>query len=280
MRNIWWWVIGVGFVSAFVLGGVIVAYESDDRVRVSFLDVGQGDAILVSRGGNQVLIDGGRDSQLLLERLGRALPFWDRTIEAVIATHPDEDHVGGLAALPSRYRVGAWLFNDAEHETVAWKLVREAAQGANVRAIRGTDIRISDTTRLEILYPFADTSFDPDDTNAGSVVARLSVSSETFLLTGDLPMTREPDVHPGHADVLKVGHHGSKSSTSDAWLDEVRPHDAILSVGEGNRYGHPAGEVLGRLVAHHAAVYRTDQQGTITYRCEETSGVCTVGMER
>lgn len=275
-----YWAVGGACVVALVFGGVVATYESDTRVRVSFLDVGQGDAILVSRGGEQLLIDGGRDGQLLLERLGRELPFWDRTIEAVVATHPDEDHVGGLTALAGRYRVGEWLLTGAEHDTAAWASVERAADGARVRAVKGTTVRLSDATRFEILYPFADTVFDDQDTNAGSVVGRLSVGPKTFLLTGDLPMTHEPDVRPGYADVLKVGHHGSKYSTSDAWLDLVRPHDAILSVGADNRYGHPAAEVVARLTAHHTTVYRTDQQGTIIYRCEESSGACVVTTER
>lgn len=274
------WFLGIMFVLTIFFGGLLLWYAFDNHVQVSFLDVGQGDAILVSRGSNQVLIDGGHDGQRVLERLGRALPFWDRTIETVIATHPDEDHVGGLVAVAGRYTVRQWIMTPVDHDTASWKFLEKAAEGSRLDVVRGSRVVFSDASYLEVLYPFANTVFDPRDTNDGSVVTKLHIGPHTFLLTGDLPVAREPDIRPGAADVLKVGHHGSKSSTGDVWLDEVRPHDAVISVGAGNRYGHPAPEVLQRLGMHQATVYRTDIRGTITYRCLEVEDLCEMMVEK
>ncbi len=278
MKRLGWWVLGGLAVAALLLGLVIAGYALDMRVRVSFLDVGQGDAILISQGTNQVLIDGGRDGTLLLARLGRALPFWDRSIETVIMTHPDDDHIGGLSALAGRYSVGEWLMTGATADTESWARVAALAS-PRVPAVAGTTIRLSGETRLDILWPHTDTPLDPKDTNRASVVTRLSVAGHTFLLTGDLPAAEEWELHPGHADVLKVGHHGSKYSTSDVFLSEVRPSEAVISVGAGNRYGHPAPDILNRLNQHGITVSRTDTDGTVTYHCPETTDACSVSTD-
>ena len=278
MKRFGWWILGGLMLIALLFGGAIANYALDTRVKVSFLDVGQGDAILISQGNNQVLVDGGRDGTLLLSRLGRALPFWDRTIETVIMTHPDDDHIGGLAALAGRYQVGQWLMTGAAADTEAWRRL-DALAVPRVPAVVGTAIKLSDQTTMDILWTYVDTPFDPQDTNRTSVVTRLSVAGHTFLLTGDLPAAEEWELYPGRAEVLKVGHHGSKYSTSDVFLSEVRPREAIISVGAGNRYGHPAPDILNRLDQHGIAVYRTDHDGTVTYRCPETADPCTVATE-
>lgn len=239
--------------------------------RIVFLSVGQGDAILISQGMNQVVIDGGRDGRLLLSRLGRHVPFYDRTIETLIPTHPDADHIGGLSALLERYRVETVFDTGARTDTKSAflfyrDLEREGTQ--MVPALRGTTLALPQGGKLSVLYPYAPLPADVSETNEGSVVARFEFGETSFLLAGDLPDEERfiPDLAP--ADVLKAAHHGSQYSTSDALLDLVRPSEAVISVGE-NSYGHPHASVLARLLAHGAAIYRTDTEGDIVYQCLE-----------
>lgn len=237
--------------------------------RIVFLSVGQGDAILISQGMNQVVIDGGRDGRRLLSRLGRHVPFYDRTIETLIPTHPDADHIGGLSALLERYRVETVFDTGARTDTKsAFLFYRDLEhEGARtVPALRGTALTLPRGGKLSVLYPYAPLPADMPETNEGSVVARFEFGETSFLLTGDLPDEERfiPDL--AQADVLKAAHHGSQYSTSNALLDQVRPQEAIISVGE-NSYGHPHANVLTRLLAHGVAIHRTDTEGDIVYTC-------------
>jgi competence protein ComEC len=230
---------------------------NDSLVRVVFLSVGQGDAILIQSGRQQILIDGGRGGSTLLGALGQELPFYDRTIEVVIATHPDADHIGGLSTLLDRYQVGQLIETGAltTNDTVDAKLLLKAIERTHtphaLLGRLGTSIELAQGGVL---------------TNDGSIVARFDFGETSFLFTGDLADEEEvlPDILP--VDVLKVAHHGSRYSTSDAWLDLVQPREAIVSVGK-NAYGHPAPEVMERLKARGIASYRTDELGPIGYRC-------------
>lgn len=242
----------------------------DDVTEVVFLNVGEGDAILISQGAHQILIDGGRDGRDLLYRLGRHVPFWDRRIEAVIATHPDADHIGGLVTLMRTYRIGQVLTTGAESDTDISRLFREAADRSapdrQEKIFRGATLHLPRGGELSVEYPLAPITGMPENTNAGSLVIRFTYGETSFLLTGDLPREEAalPDEQP--ATVLKVSHHGSKYSTSDAFLDLVQPKEAVISVGK-NSYGHPGAEVLERLSRRDIAVYRTDSEGDITYAC-------------
>lgn len=271
----WGWITKT--VLFALLAMLVVAFElwlyfirvDASTTRIVFLSVGQGDAILISQGMNQVVIDGGRDGRLLLSRLGRHVPFYDRTIETLIPTHPDADHIGGLSALLERYRVETVFDTGARTDTKSAflfyrDLEREGAQ--MVPALRGTTLALPQGGKLSVLYPYAPLPADVPETNEGSVVARFEFGETSFLLTGDLPDEERfiPDLAP--ADVLKAAHHGSQYSTSDALLDLVRPSEAVISVGK-NSYGHPHASVLARLLAHGAAVYRTDTEGDIIYTC-------------
>lgn len=245
-------------------------------LRVVFLDVGQGDAILITEGDTQVLIDGGAESRQLLGQLGRFVPFWDHRIETVIATHPDADHIGGLAAVIQRYRVGHFLSNGAEGQSGAAADLRQSLEQSSEtdRAVLGSGSRLvfPGGAELSVLFPAGGAAADLEETNEGSIVARLEYGQASFLLTGDLPHEEAvlPDIEP--AQVLKVAHHGSKYSTSDAWLARVRPEVAVVSVGK-NRYGHPADEVLLRLRAVGTEVLRTDEIGNIVFVCQQNACV-------
>lgn len=267
-------------ISFFVLfglvtmGGLLLWHLSlkEHETTITFLNVGQGDAILISQGTSQILIDGGRSGKELLGRLGRHVPFWDRQIEYVIATHPDADHIGGLPSLLRSYRIGAVLTTGAESETETSRLFQEATRQATgqgpTRVYRGATIAFPAGGELRAEYPrepLAGTN-SGIDTNDGSLVMRFVYGETSFLLTGDLPYEEQvlPDEIP--VTVLKVAHHGSKHSTSQAFLDLVQPQEAVVSVGENN-YGHPDPGVLERLRGRGVTIHRTDERGDISYKC-------------
>lgn len=237
-------------------------------VRVAFLRVGQGDAILISRGKNQVLIDTGKDSRALLSELGGLLPPWDRTIETVLLTHPDQDHVGAFPDLVARYRVGLLLSAELPEASEIGRMIGEIIDRQSVRRIdprSGLSITLAPDARLEVLFPDASYVSDAKHTNEGSVVALLRIGEDAFLFTGDLP--REEQVLPAmDIRVLKVAHHGSKYSTSEAFLDRTVPEEAVISVGK-NSYGHPAPEVIERLKRRGVRIFRTDVDGSVIYEC-------------
>lgn len=252
---------------------------------VTFLNVGQGDAILISEGSNQILIDGGRNGQELLSKIGRQIPFWDRTIEVVIATHPDADHIGGFPGLFAAYQVKTFLSTGAQGDTETAERLQAALKenadnesATDTRQIfRGSSLRFPGGGELVIEYPpapsGAPTAAANQDTNQESIVARFTFEETQMLLTGDLG--REEAVLPATApaDILKVAHHGSRSSTSDAFLDLVQPKEAVFSVGK-NSYGHPSAEVLTRLSDRGIVLWRTDRDGDVRYRCTREAQRC------
>jgi competence protein ComEC len=261
--------------TALLLGALFLWHLSilAHRTDVTFLNVGQGDAILISQGSSQILIDGGRSGKELLARLGRHVPFWDRRIEVVIATHPDADHIGGLPALLRTYHVDRILTTGAESDTeisrLFQKTVRDKTGGPPVTIFRGAEMVFPHGGTLSIVYPNGPlTSGDVRETNQGSIVARFVYGETSFLLTGDLAQEEQVLGESPKATVLKVAHHGSKYSTSDTFLRMISPTDAIISVGK-NSYGHPDSSVLRRLESAGARIYRTDELGDIRYRCFE-----------
>lgn len=247
-----------------------------ETTTVTFLNVGEGDAILVAQGSNQVLIDGGRSGKDLLARLGRQMPFWDRTLETVIATHPDADHIGGFPALLEAYSVPLFLYTGAESETETFALLKQslATHRTEVaKVFRGGRIQFSAGGELVVEYPLTSLPPEMKETNAGSIVLRFTFGATEMLFTGDLPNEEQviPDIR--HANILKVAHHGSKYSTSAVFLDRVRPQESVISVGK-NSYGHPSPDVLGRLGERGILIRRTDREGDVVYRCTHKRGGC------
>lgn len=254
--------------------GLFLLWVADVKTRteIVFLNVGEGDAILISQGTNQILIDGGRNGKELLSRLGRHVPFWDRQIEAVIATHPDADHIGGFTSVFMSYHVGSVFTSGAESDTETSRLFHDAIEAsfhAGPREIfRGVSFRFPDGGELIIEYPHGPLPKETKETNTGSIVARFTYGETSFLLTGDLPHEETVLSQEEPATVLKAAHHGSKYSTSEAFLDLVRPVEAVISVGK-NMYGHPAVETIERLRKRDITIHRTDQEGDIVYICKE-----------
>ncbi len=259
-----------------LMGGLLLWHLAllEERTEIVFLNVGQGDAILIMQGRYQVLIDGGRTSKELLGRLGRHVPFWDRKIEVVLATHPDADHIGGLPALLRAYDVDQVLTTGAQSETETsrqFQLATRENTGQDPRHIfRGAKIVFPKGGELMVEYPLAPMTenVSDQDTNEGSVVARFTYGETSFLLTGDLPREEAVLVHESPVTVLKVAHHGSRYSSSAPFLEQIRPQEAVVSVGK-NSYGHPDSEVLERLQKIGAVIRRTDEVGDIRYRCFE-----------
>ncbi len=229
-------------------------------LKIWFLDVGQGDAILVETpGGEQVLIDGG-PSRKVVQKLGGILWPWDRTIEAMVLTHPDADHVTGLAAVAETYAVGT-LYESGRRGNAGGdrRLDEEVDRQVRVRAGDSFDVG---GVHFDVLWPNADPA-SYESNNDASVVLRLTYGETSVLLTGDLEAAGERVVAEtvGPADVLKLGHHGSRTSTTPELLSAVRPRQAVIEVGEGNEYGHPTDLILARLAERGISVLRTDQNG-------------------
>jgi competence protein ComEC len=269
------------FTLAIILS-VIILHEKNSPLRVAFLDVGQGDSILISEGSQQLLIDGGKDGKLLLEKLGKYVPFWDRNIETIIETHPDQDHIGGLIDVVGAYEVNAILETKMQSDSQTFKKLEDEIAKNNIEKVeakKDVTIKFASGAIAEILYPLeAVTDINGKDTNMYSVVVKLTVGENKFLFTGDLPTTQENILLENNigisANFLKVAHHGSKYATSNEFLETVKPTDAIISVGKNNSYGHPNREVLQRLLVHKINIIRTDESGDIVYECKNINSDC------
>ena len=262
-------------ISILILIMFITLFSTADAPmdKVAVLDVGQGDAILLQSGAQQALIDGGQ-GRVVLERLAEELPWFDRTIEVIMVTHPQRDHVEGLLHVLERYDVSLVLLPEAVHSSQlqeAWldMLLEKKIPYRFARA--GQRLALGEL-QLSILSPLqseAALAATAADINNASIVARADWDDVSFLLMGDAEARVErllvdswsPSVLA--ADVLKVGHHGSKSSTTAELLAAVQPRLAVVSAGAENRFGHPHAEVLNRLA--NTSLWRTDSGGTVRF---------------
>ncbi|TSC80008.1 MAG: competence protein ComEC [Parcubacteria group bacterium Gr01-1014_29] len=252
--------------------------ESRDGLMVYFFDVGQGDSIFIQvENGTQILIDGGPDDAVLAE-LGRVMPFYDRTIDMVVLTHPDADHLNGLVEVLERYRVKTVLETGVKHETAQyaeWNKRLSERGIPIVHAVRGQVFRIDDGLMLSVLAPFSSQNEkEAKKINNTGVVARLDYYDTSLLFTADIEKDIEEILAAVFADsidadVLKVAHHGSKTSSVADFLAAVTPEAAVISVGKSNRYGHPAPEVLNRFENIKARIFRTDIDGAVVLRADE-----------
>jgi len=246
-------------------------YRAPKNLEVDFLDVGQGDAILIKApAGQNVLVDGGPD-KTVIKRLAENLPWWDKRIDLMILTHPHDDHVTGLVDVLKRYQVKKILYTGATHNTpnyLAWlKLVRDQKVPLAIIDKEQT-ISLGAGAKLEILYP--DESFlnkTVEDLNQSSIVLMLYYGRNKFLLMGDAGDLVEKKLMAKGADlsaeVLKVGHHGSQYSSSQEFLEKVRPNLAAISAGQDNDFGHPNLRIIKRLERLGTEIFRTDLNGTV-----------------
>jgi competence protein ComEC len=243
--------------------------EGNGKLIVSFLNVGQGDAIFIqSPTGKQVLIDGGPDASVL-QGLASEMGFFDRTLDMVIVTHEDRDHVGGLVDVFTQYAIGTFVRSEQQGESTEARIIDDLTKlerSQVVYARRNMSFDLGASTTLTILFPDRDPS--GLESNTASIIAKLAYSSTTFLFTGDAPKEIEEylvELDPNFldSDVLKLGHHGSRTSSLLRFLKAVSPQLAIVSAGKNNRYKHPHTEVLERLAQQHIPMQSTAEHGTI-----------------
>jgi len=248
--------------------------EKEDGLKVYFFDVGQGDSVFIETGdGKQVLIDGGPDNKVI-QRLSEVMPFWDRTIDIIILTHPDQDHIAGLPEVLKRYKVRGIVETGIEcqkPECLIWKKLKEKEGAVKISARLGDKLVLDENTRLFVFNPFDDLSGKKvSKANNTSVVVKLIYGGYSFLLTGDIEKQIEEKLVLAGIDIdsdyLKIAHHGSKTSSAESFLDGISPLLAFIS--SGNRYGHPHQEVTERLENKGIKYYRTDELGTIILTCK------------
>jgi competence protein ComEC len=238
-------------------------------LEVNFFDVGQGDAIFIEGPQrHQILIDGG-PSSIILEKLAKEMPFWDRTIDLIILTHPERDHLFGLIEVLKRYKVENILWTGIIRDTPEFKEWEKLIENEGAKIfIAKSGQKIASEFSLDVLYPFENLEGQElKDSNNTSIVAKLIFGQNSFLFTGDAYqsaerelLTKEADID---SDVLKVAHHGSKTSSAEEFIEKVSPEIAVISVGKDNTYGHPHQEVLETLIKYGIRILRTDEQGDI-----------------
>ncbi len=245
--------------------------QTSANVTIKFIDVGQGEAILIALPEKTVLIDAGPTGSApkiaqVLQELGR------NKIDYLVATHPDEDHIGGMADVISSTQIGTIYAPNKTNNTATYRKFLTAIQNNNLQitlAETGTIIDQTDSYKLEILWPKKDANFP--DTNDYSIIIKLSVGNKTFLFTGDAPTNAILDSNPGHIDVLKLSHHGSRTGTTEQLVRKLSPTYAVLSYAVDNSYGHPMQSVLNALHKHSVEVWGTGANGTITITCDGTN---------
>ena len=245
--------------------------QASANVTIKFIDVGQGEAILIALPEKTMLIDAGPTGSApkiaqVLQELGR------NKIDYLVATHPDEDHIGGMADVISSTQIGTIYAPNKTNNTATYRKFLAAIQNNNLQitlAEAGTIIDQTDSYKLEILWPKKDANFP--DTNDYSIIIKLTVGNKTFLFTGDAPTSAILDSNPGHIDVLKLSHHGSRTGTTEQLVRKLSPTYAVLSYAVDNSYGHPMQSVLNALHKHSVEVWGTGANGTITITCDGTN---------
>lgn len=251
--------------------------NNNPYLKVVFLDVGQGDAIYIEApNGRQVLIDGGPDATLL-SRLSKVMPFADRSIDMIIATHPDMDHIGGFPLLLDNYKVTSIIENGTISTTAISESLEEKVIKKKINKIiakRGMHIVLDDKRNIYFDILFPDRDVTNLESNEASIVGKLVYGENSFLFTGDASIYTENLIEWNEkdsalaADVLKLGHHGARTSTSILWLEKVNPSFAIVSAGKDNSYGHPHKELLDRLASLRIPFLSTIDKGNIIFESD------------
>lgn len=248
-----------------------VGSSSLNSIEVNFFDVGQGDATLVQKDKTQVLIDGGPDKSILLG-LGQEIPLLDKEIEAIILSHPHSDHLAGLNYVLQRYSVKNIYLLGVSHQTPEFNDFVEEIKRKKIhtKIVWANDnFQIGDLN-FEFFWPTKD-GLSPD-LNEDSLVFNVSYRGRKILFTGDVSGKKLEEIADviGDIDILKVPHHGSKSSLTPLFLEKTKPEYAVISCGRNNEFGHPHQETLNLLGRYFVKVFRTDRIGNIEFFVEES----------
>src|SRR3989344_31344 len=269
LKHLPWYLLGFIFVATFFIWYVMAREDRGGLLTVAFLDIGQGDAIFIeSPTGAQMLIDGGPGA-IVLRELGKVMPFYDRSIDLLLVSNPDSDHMSGFLDVLRSFTVSTLVEPgtvgaSADYRSLLEEVKKEGA--SHVIAKRGQNLNLGGGAYFEILFPDRDAS--GLSTNDGSIIGKLVYGTTSFLFPGDTTTAIEEyvaSVDREHldVDVLKVAHHGSKTSTSEALLGFASPKMAVISAGKDNKYGHPHKEVLDRLEQFDVETLGTDEKGSV-----------------
>ncbi len=284
----------IGLFTALLSMYTYILLPNHKNLEVSFLDIGQGDAIYVKApNGNSILIDGGPPGGSVSSKISETTDVFDKHIDVIMGTHADADHIGGFYDVLQNYSASLYIDPHFSSNTIIYKKLTDLIYEKKIEKItarKGIQVILDSDKKveLEILYPsnsypvYMYNECEKNkkgkrkkkceknlqvETNQTSIVARLKFGNKSFLFTGDAPLSVEDflmstiDRKEIQSNVLKVGHHGSKTSTSEKFLSIVKPEYAVISSGRKNRYGHPHKDVLN--VLKNTKVFRTDELGTI-----------------
>lgn len=241
---------------------------SNHNLRFHFIDVGQGDSsLIITPKGNTILIDAG-DEAHAKKVVSYVREQGIEKLDLVIATHPDADHIGGMDKVIKNFDIDVFAMPDVSAKTNQYKQIQRELKAKKMKTTRlyqGDEVQIDDDIDFEILSPVKGKKYD--DTNEYSIVAKIVYKDTSFILMGDATMENEVDIINNvpdiDIDVLKLGHHGSSTSSSDYFITKTSPKIAIISCGKNNKYGHPHQEVMRVLKKHGVTPYRTDEMGDI-----------------
>lgn len=237
-------------------------------MNVHYIDVGQGDSILIQVNNKNLLMDAG-PSQSQDDLVAYIKNLGIKNLDYIIATHPHEDHIGGMAKVIKSFNIGKFyapnvIHNSNSFENMVLELKNKKLKINVIKKGMGNDINLGDNTKVEVFSPISNTY---DNLNNYSPIMKITYGNTSFLFTGDAESEVENQVLQDNVDiksnVLKVGHHGSSSSTSEIFFDAVSPNLSIISLGINNKYGHPHKNILSLLTSKNTEVYRTDEDGTI-----------------
>lgn len=256
-------------LTAIFIWYAVATEDRNGKLTVVFLDIGQGDAIFIeSPTGTQMMIDGG-PGVVVLRELGKVMPFYDRSIDLLLVSNPDKDHMSGFLDVLRSFKVSAVIEPGTVGASADYRSLEDATEKEGAQRIvaeRGQRLNLGGGVYFEILFP--DRNVLGLDTNDGSIIGKLVYGTTSFLFPGDAPKAIEEylaylDTERLNVDVLKVGHHGSKTSTSEALLGFASPAMAVISAGKDNRYGHPHQEVLDRLKQFEVETFGTYERGIV-----------------
>lgn len=258
------------FIVIFYFLYSYLSYQNKKNLEVYFFDIGQGDAILIQTPNKQnIIIDMGSNKGV--KELSKIIPWWNKNIELLIITHPHDDHITGIPLLIKKYNIKKIIFNGVLYSSFVYQDILKTAKEKNIELLipqKNQIIEIDDNCFLKFLYPI-NSYYGKEiaNINNSSIINQLICKNSTFLFTGDAEKEVEEKILKENynlkSNVLKVGHHGSITSTSQEFLNEINPEIAVIMVGEKNKFNHPSLRTINKLKKIGAKIFRTDLDGTI-----------------